>query len=342
MKVPYLDLARENIALLPELLEATERVMRSGRVLYGAELEAFEHEIAQWHGTAYAIGVASGTDAVEIALRATGAKAEFVTALTAPATINAMEAADVRPILVDIDPITRNAVGCGLQVHLYGLAEDACGQDVVEDVAHSMGATINGMLAGTMGRCGAISFYPSKIMGTVGDGGVVITNDKEIADKCRLIRHYGIDETGNIATRGQNSRLCELQAAYLRVKLPHVRRWISRRQELARRYGEELHDHVKIPAVPDDDVERSRVFHVYVVESDERDRIAAELKKQGIGTMQHYNLAIHQYARWSHLGEPGQFPHAEALARTCLSLPLYPYMRDEEQSAVIAAVKACT
>lgn len=345
MIVPYCDLSREHAALRDELHAAAARVLDSGRSLYGPELEAFEREIAEWHGVKYAVGVASGTDAVEIALRATSAgdpstgvvDSADVTAMTAPATINAMEAAGTIPILKDIDPVTRNARNCDLQVHLYGLAEPAEGADV-EDVAHSMGATHGGKLAGTMGRCGAISFYPSKILGACGDGGAIITNDKEIADACRLIRHYGIDE-GDIATRGQNSRLSEMQAAILRVKLPHVRGWIARRQEIAARYSAELAGRVEIPLVPPSS---GHVYHVYVIQHEERDRSAAALRDRGIGTMVHYGRAIHQYTRWKALGEPGQFPNAERLAAECLSLPIYPFMRDDEVEAVIKAVRECT
>jgi len=338
--VPYCDLAREHAALRDELHAAACRVLDSGRSLYGPELEAFEREIADWHGVRYAVGVASGTDAVEIALRATSAgdpstgvgDTATVTAMTAPATINAAEAAGTTPILVDIDPVTRNAPRCSLQVHLYGLAEDAAHADV-EDVAHAMGATHNGRLAGTMGKCGALSMYPSKILGAAGDGGVIITNDAEIAEACRLIRHYGIDKgSGDIKGRGQNSRLSEMQAAILRVKLPHVKEWIARRREIAARYASELMGRWN----------SEHVYHVYVYEHPERDRIAAQLASKGIGVMSHYSRAVHQYTRWAHLGEPGQFPNAERLARECLSLPCYPFLTEAEQDAVIEAVKEAT
>ena len=353
--IPFADLSREHAALRDELHAAAARVLDSGRSLYGPELEAIEREIADWHGVKYAVGVASGTDAVEIALRATSASdpstgvvdSADVTAMTAPATINAMEASGTIPILKDIDPVTRNARNCDLQVHLYGLAEDATRADV-EDVAHAMGATWNGQLAGTMGRCGALSAYPSKILGAAGDGGVIITNDAEIAEACRLIRHYGLTETRDIQRRGQNSRLSEMQAAILRVKLPHVNEWIERRQAIARQYDEELFGHVTIPATlasegrEDYAHDVEHVYHVYVIESPERDRIAAHLRERGISTMVHYGRAIHQYTRWAHLGEPGQFPNAERLAAECLSLPLYPFLRDDEVDAVIAAVKEAT
>ena len=344
--VPFVDLGRENRALRVELLEAADRVLRSGRLLFGAELEAFEHEIAAWHGVKFAVGVASGTDAVEIALRATSKMASdddrndvvSVTAFTAVPTINAIEAAGCTPELVDPQAHTRNATFTALAVHLYGLPVAAEGADV-EDVAHAMGARMCGRLTGTMGACGALSFYPSKIMGAVGDGGAIITDEPGIAERARKIRHYGFEESGDIAMRGQNSRLSELQAAFLRVKLPHVEGWIDRRREIAARYSAELAGRVTVPVERDDEV---HVYHVYVIEHPERDRIKAALVERGIGTQIHYARAIHQHERWAHLGEPFKFEVAERLASTVLSLPCYPYLLDSEQDAVIAAVKDCT
>ncbi len=341
MLVPFCDIGRENEALATGLTEAFERVRKSGRVLYGDELEAFEREIAEWHGVRFAVGVASGTDAVEVALRAatneTGGVT--VTAMTAVPTINAMEAAGMGPLLVDCHPLTRNAAAyAGLAVHLYGLASLTGATPLVEDVAHSMGATVGSRLAGTMGDCGALSFYPSKIMGTLGDGGCIITNDPVIADRARKIRHYGFDDDGDVVTRGQNSRLCEMQAAFLRVKLPHVHGWIDRRREIAARYTEELKGRVVTPCEPPSS---KHVYHCYVIESEHRDMLKAKLTALGVGTMVHYPRAIHQYDRWRGLGEKGSFPVAEKLAATVLSLPCYPYLRDDEQDWVIKAVKEC-
>lgn len=338
--VPFCDLGRESRALEAQLNDAAFRVIRSGRFLYGPELEAFEREIAEWHGVKYAVGVASGTDAVEIALRANGMVHVSTTAMTAVPTVNAIEASGVSPGLVDPRFDTRNVEGyaLGVAVHLYGLASDATGS-FVEDVAHAMGATVGGRLAGTMGRCGALSFYPSKILGACGDGGAIITNDPDIADRARRIRHYGRDVNGDVSSRGQNSRLSEMQAALLRVKLPYVHSWIDRRREIAARYNAELAGKVRVPFEPRG---RRAVFHVYVVESDERDQLAARLMGAGVQTMVHYDKAIHEHPRWRHLGEPGQFPDAELLARTVLSLPCYPYLTDEEQTEVIKAVKENT
>lgn len=343
MKIPFCDVGRENRALETQLTEAAQRVIRSGRVLYGPELEAFEQEIAAWHGVKHAVGVASGTDAIEVALRATGCSGRFVatSAMTAVPTVNAIEAADADVILVDPEPETRTALTTHrreVRVHLYGLALPAVGV-TVEDVAHAMGATVDGSMAGTMGQCGALSFYPTKIFGALGDGGAVITNDDEIAKRARRIRHYGVEEDGDIALRGQNSRLSEIQAAFLRVKLGCVNEWIRRRREIAARYSAELGARVKTPFEPPG---CQSVYHVYVMEHPERDRIAKGLAERGIGTMVHYPRAIHEYDRWSLLGRDGAFPVAERLAREVLSLPCYPFLEEAEQDAVIAAVKELT
>lgn len=340
MIVPFCDLTRESRALEAPLMEAAQRVIRSGRFLYGAELEAFEHELAAWHGVKYAVGVASGTDAVEIALRA-GMGAPYrtgTTAMTAVPTINAIEAAGSQAMLFDPDPVTRNADRTWLRVHLYGLMT-ATDFTQVEDCAHAMGATKDGRVAGTNGHTGALSFYPTKLLGACGDGGALITNDKDIADRARSIRHYGTTEDGAVSMRGQNSRLSELQASFLRTKLPLVHGWINQRRALAARYNEELAGRVTLPTEP---AGCRHVYHVFAVEHSERARIVAGLTERGIGVMRHYPLAIHQHERWKHLGEPGQFPVAEKLAATVFSLPLYPYLTGEEQTAVINAVKELT
>lgn len=347
MNVPFCDLGRESRELERELTEAAARVIRSGRFLFGPELEAFEHEIAEWHGVKHAVGVASGTDGVELALRAThegraslGLRAEPVTlpAFCPPPCINAVEAAGEVGSLVDIDPVTRMGKFTTLAVHMFGMAQEAEWADV-EDCAHSMGATVNGKLAGTMGACGAISFFPSKTLGAIGDGGVIITDSAPMAETLRRLRHYGVEETGDIHLRGQNSRLSEMQAAALRVKLPLVKGWIERRRQIAERYTAELRGKV---AVPFESVGVRSVWHVYAVEHPERDRLKKALNDRGIGTQVHYARAIHQYGRWAHLGREGAFVHSERLAATVLSLPCYPYLTDEEQTAVIEAVKAAT
>ena len=337
--IPFCDLSRQAEALAADYANAFERVMRSGRFLFGPECEALEAELAAWHGVKHCVCVASGTDAIEIALRAQGihSKSLYTSTMTAPATPNAIEASGNVPWFKDIDPRTRNATGCDVQVHIYGLAELA-DTAKVEDCAHAMGAWVNGKLAGTMGRCGALSFYPTKILGAMGDGGAVLTDSELVAHDARSIRHYGRNEMGNITLRGQNSRMSEVQAALLRVSLTHVDDWIARRRKIAERYSAELHGKVVTPWTP---AGCEPVYHVYVIESEQRDELAEGLYTcHGIDTMQHYPRPIHAHARWN--DQPDRYPHADALAKRCLSLPCYPYLTDSEQTKVINAVKELT
>lgn len=342
--IPYHDIQRANQALRAPLLEACKRVIDSGRYLYGAELEAFEHELGEWMGVRHVVGVASGTDAVEIALRATGygnGDEVFTSALTAPATINAIEAAGCQPVLADVSPTTRNVEESDqtVRVHLYGLGTlKNASPPAVEDCAHALGAEIGGRKVGTFGLAGAISFYPTKNLGALGDGGAVVTNDAGAAERARLIRHYGVDN-GDVRLRGQNSRLNEIQAALLRVKLHHLDAWNDERRAIARVYNEALHDKVVVPYEPPG---HKHVYHCYAIEHPERDRLSKALFDAQAGTMVHYPKAIHQHTRWADLGHPGEFPVAERLARTVLSLPCYPGLTDDERDRVIATVRANT
>jgi dTDP-3-amino-3,4,6-trideoxy-alpha-D-glucose transaminase len=344
VRIPFLDLGRQTAALASELEAAFRRVAASGRYLFGPEVEAFEAELAAWLGARHVVAVASGTDALEIALRALGVAAGepvATTAFTAVATVNAIEAAGGAPVLVDIDATTRNAervaeAGCRLAVavHLHGLPCRA-GADV-EDVAHALGARVGDRRAGTLGAIAALSFYPTKNLGALGDGGAIVTGDAELAARAPDIRHYGGLERGEVAARGQNSRLGELQAAFLRVKLPRVDGWNARRRAIAARYREALAGRVGLPAEAPG---CQPAWHVFAIEHPERDRLARGLADAGVGTMVHYPRAIHEHARYRPLGEPGRFPVAERLARTILSLPCYPELRDDEIDEIVAAVR---
>lgn len=346
MRVPFVDLSRQNVALMPELCKAFNRVVLSGRVLFGTELDRFEHSLASWFGLKHAIGVASGTDALEIALRVLGIRdgdRVQCPAFTAVPTINAVEAAGAQPRLVDVDANTRNATvpvdGRCIAVHLYGLPIVTDHRPLVEDCAHAMGATVDGRLVGTSGSVAAISFYPTKTLGALGDGGAIVTDDDLVASRAREVRHYGGLGEGDVTSRGQNSRLSELQAAFLAVKLPHVRTWNERRRAIAARYTAELNRHVQVPL---ESPGQRCTYYVYVIEHDDRDRLADGLTKLGVGHMVHYPKAIHEYARYSSLGEKGEFPVSERLARTVLSLPCYPELSEAEQDYVIRAVKDLT
>lgn len=349
MRVPFVQLAPQNVALEPELTEAFRRVLASGRYLMGPEVEAFEHQLAAWHGLPHAVALGSGTDSCEVAIRACGWSDQTVAtpAFGAVPTINAIEAAGAVPVLVDVDPVTRGVsfdtlaqakTDGAIVVHMFGMPCDVPA-GAIEDCAHAQGAILNGHRVGTIGRAGALSMFPTKCLGAMGDGGAIITSDPELAARARATRHYGGLLSGDVEGRGQNSRLSELSAAILSIKLRHLHNWNARRRYLAERYSDALRGKVLVPAdVPG----RDSSFHVYVVEYDERDRLKAALEKRGIGSQIHYPKPLHFYRRWRHLGAPGDFPVSERLAATVLSLPLYPELTEEDQDAVIAAVKEAT
>ncbi len=350
MRVPFVALERQNIALSQELISAFGKVLVSGRYLFGSELDAFEREAAAAIGVPYVVGLASGTDACEVAMRATFPRGARVStpAFGAVPTINAIVAAGLEPVLTDVDPVTRGVsaetlarvqVDGHVVVHMFG---QPCyvPTGAIEDCAHAQGATILGEQVGTWGAAGAFSAFPTKCLGTMGDGGWIATKDEALAKRARAIRHYGFtNDRADVQGDGINSRLCELQAALLRVKLPYLDIWNERRRRIAVRYTSELAGKVTTPR---EYTGLISVYHVYVVEHPERDRIKAGLEERGIGCMVHYPKALHEYSRWSHLGARGDFPVSERLARTVLSLPMHPDLTEAEQDAVIGAVKELT
>lgn len=376
MKVPFVALDRENVARSPEFQSAFWRVLSSGRYLMGPEVAAVEAALAEWHKVDHCVGVASGTDACEVALRACGlseGKTVKTPAFGCPPTISAIEAAGATPVLVDVDPMTRGVSFATLReakadgaivVHMFGEPCDVPA-DAVEDCAHAQGATqlqmsdfavadvsppVDGIstnismklmpkVVGSIGRAGALSFFPTKCLGIMGDGGAIVTSDEGVASRARSIRHYGGLLDGDVSMRGQNSRLSELSAAFVAIKLAFLKEANEKRRKIASRYSAELKGRVTVPRSRFD---AEAVYHCYVIEHPERDRIKADLEARGIGCMIHYPKALHQYSRWAHLGEPGQFPTSERLAATVLSLPCFPTMTDVEVEAVIAAVREVT
>jgi dTDP-4-amino-4,6-dideoxygalactose transaminase len=333
-----------------EIDEAIARVLGAGRYILGPEVEAFERELAQYCGTRFAVGVGSGTEALHIALSALGIGAgdEVVTtAHTAVATATAIRMCGATPVFADIDEktftIDANQVADSITrktkaivpVHIYGQPAPVDGWDlpVVEDCAQAHGARIGTKRVGSFGIAGAFSFYPTKNLGGIGDGGAVVTNDPELARRMRLLREYGWVERYVSSTDGWNSRLDELQAAILRVKLRHLDEDNARRRLIAKRYDEALADSVVgIPFVRDG-VEH--VYHLYVVTSGDRDTLQLHLRDHGVGALVHYPVPIHrQPAFASRTG----LQRTERAAATVLSLPMYPELTDEEQRRVIDAV----
>jgi dTDP-4-amino-4,6-dideoxygalactose transaminase len=356
MKVPFADLARQNLPLRSALLDAFERVVDSGRYLMGPTVGTFENALAASLGLSHAVTTASGTDSCELAIRAVGwgpGSTVATPAFGAVPTIAAIEAAGATPVLVDVDPVTRGVsfetlaqarTDGAVVVHMFGQLCDVP-DDAIEDCAHAQGAArmISNLplpvLAGQQGIAGAFSFFPTKCLGALGDGGAVVTDDPEIAARVRALRHYGGLLDGDVTMQGQNSRLSELGAALLSVKLARLDEYKVQRMMIAGRYRAELKGHITVPT------ERpweAPSYHCFVVEHPERDRIKAALEARGIGTMIHYPKPIHFYRRWRHLGAPGDFPVSERLAATVLSLPCFPGFREDEQDAVIAAIKECT
>lgn len=360
--IPFNDLKPLARELTAELEEAALRVLHSGWYILGPELEAFEAGFAAWHGTEHAVGVANGTDAIELALRALGIGPgdEVITVShTAVATVCAVERAGATPVLVDVDeatftmdpaaaaaavtPRTRAIV----PVHLYGQPADMGalvalasrhGLALVEDCAQAHGARLGGRLVGTFGHLAAFSFYPTKNLGALGDAGAVITGDAGLAEKLRRLRHYGQTVRYRHEERGVNSRLDEMQAALLRAKLAHLAAHTGARRRLAGRYGAGL-EGVIPPAVRPG---AEHVFHLYVVRHPRRDALMAALSEQGIGTLIHYPIPVHRQAAYADLGyAPGTLPVTERIAGEILSLPLYIGLTEQNVDTIVEAVNGC-
>ncbi|PYV06486.1 MAG: transcriptional regulator [Acidobacteria bacterium] len=362
---PFLDLKAQFDDIKNEVMEAVSRVFEDQRFILGPEVELLENEIAALVGARAAVGCASGSDALLLSLKALGigpGDEVITTPFTFVATVGSMARAGARPVLVDIRPDTFNldsnlieaAISSRtraiLPVHLFGLAADldpilqlaeAHRLAVVEDAAQAIGACYRGRHVGSLGAAGCFSFYPSKNLGGAGDGGMVTTNDAQVADQLRRLRDHGRSQKYSHEVLGMNSRLDALQAAILRVKLLHLANWTRRRQEKAERYRAlfdefALDGNVKLPAAP------PACFHVYnqfTVRSSERDRLREFLRARGIPTEIYYPRPLHLQPAFGYLGyRAGEFPAAEAASREVLSLPIYPELKEEHQGAVVRAI----
>ncbi len=351
--IPVIDLKKQYESIRPELDDAIARVLTKGSFILGSEVVAFEKEFAEYCEVSHAVGVASGTEALQLALLACGVGENdevLTTAHTAVATVSAIEATGAHPVLVDID-LNRYALNPNLlaqsitlrtraiiPVHLYGCPVDMNpviqfarekNLFVVEDCSQAHGALYEGRKVGSLGDIAAFSFYPTKNLGAFGDGGTVVTDNAELAEKVRLLRQYGWKEHYISSVKGINSRLDELQAAILRVKLRRLDEWNLRRRELANLYFELLADtDLVLPAQP----ENSRhVFHQFVIRHPQRDALKKYLKERGIQSLIHYPLPTHLQPAYAELGySAGSLPHAEKASREVLSLPLYPELTEEK------------
>jgi len=359
-RVPFLDLSRQETELSDEISDAFARVLRAGNFILGDEVQSFEDEFAAYCGTGYGVGVASGTDALVLALKATGLQPGddvLVPAFSAPPTGVAIALAGGHPIFVDIDLLTFN-IDCNLieaaigpatrflvVVHLYGggadmpaLMEIAARHDlaIIEDCAQAHGTALGGKKAGAWGRAGAYSFYPTKNLGAYGDAGMVVTRDEDLARRLRSLRNYGKSGRDRLEEVGMNSRLDELQAAMLRVKLRYLDDWNISRKRLASRYLEGLKGlPLQLPMWKEGD---GHCFHLFVIACEERDELADHLVNYGIETGIHYSIPLHlQKPFMDASGTP--CPRAEWAAKSVLSLPLYPQLRDDEQDRVIEGIR---
>ena len=362
MSIPAANPRAQYAAHRAEIDAAIAHVLDAGRYILGEETRAFEREFAEYLGVGHAIGVGSGTEALHLALRACGVGPgdEVITVShTAVATVAAIELAGAEPRLVDIDPQTctldprqleraiTSRTRAVVPVHLYGAPADLDpifdiayrhGLKVIEDCAQAHGATYRGRRVGAWGDVAAFSFYPTKNLGAIGDGGLVATGDARLAERARLLREYGWSERYVSAIAGWNSRLDELQAAILRVKLRFLDADNARRLELAAIYDELLPPGVRKPAAPDGG---EHVYHLYVIRHPRRDRLAAHLRDKDIGTGIHYPVPIHlQPAYRGRLGDAGSLPETERAAREILSLPMYPELADDQARQVAEAIRA--
>ncbi|HUP99636.1 MAG TPA: DegT/DnrJ/EryC1/StrS family aminotransferase [Aeromicrobium sp.] len=352
--IRFLDLKAAHEPIRQELHDAVSRVVASGWFVLGPEVEAFENEWAAFVGAQHCISVGNGLDALTLTLRACGVEPGdevLVPSHTFVATWLAVAACGAVPVPVEVDPATFNltaeaissAIGprtrAVLPVHLYGqpfdsqrLAAAAGDVLVVEDAAQAHGARWNGTRVGGAGNAACWSFYPSKNLGALGDGGAVTTDDPELAAQLRLLRNYGSRQKYVHEQAGVNSRLDEMHAAALRVQLQHLDRFNERRREIARRYTEGLAGVVTTPFVA---AEAEHVWHLYVIRSDGRDRLADRLRASGVETLIHYPTPCHQQPAFSR-GE--SLPIAETMAATVLSLPMGPHLTDEDVERVIGLV----
>jgi dTDP-4-amino-4,6-dideoxygalactose transaminase len=360
--IPMNGFRREAPALRERELAAVDRVLRSGWYILGNEVREFEAEWARATGTAHAVGVGNGMDAIEIGLRALGIGPEdevITTAMTAFASVLAILRAGAKPVLADIDPATaqmslESAQRClgprtraVLLVHLYGHAHqldrwkafcDAAGVQLVEDCAQAHLASWNGIRAGAWGTLGAFSFYPTKNLGAIGDGGALVTGDPSLAALARQLRNYGQSERYHHPVLGLNSRLDELHAAILRVRLAVLEDYTARRQEIARAYRAGTANRaLRLLAAPAE--EANHVHHLFVLCSGERERLAEHLCARGIESLIHYPIPVHRQPPCTDLRrDPLGLEAAERHGRECLSIPCNPQLTGDEVEAVIKAL----
>ncbi|WMT92835.1 DegT/DnrJ/EryC1/StrS family aminotransferase [Pelagibacterium sp. H642] len=364
MKIPLVDLVAQNGDVADEIRAGWEDVLATGSFIGGPAVEEFEASYARFIGVDHCIGVANGTDAIEMALRAVGVESQSEVILPANsfvATAEAVARIGAVPVLVDVDPVhslidpekvaaaITSSTRAIVPVHLYGQTApveallpiaESCGAVIVEDAAQSQGSLRFGRQSGSLGTVAATSFYPGKNLGAAGDAGAVLTNDPAIAQRTRMLGGHGSRVKYIHDIVGFNSRLDALQAVVLSAKLRRLTEWNRRRRDAAALYHQILQDFptVSLPVVMDGNDD---VWHLYVVRVPERDTVLAALQREGIGAAIHYPVPIHLTGAFSHLSYgPGSFPVAEQAAGEILSLPLYPHIAAADQHLVADRLRA--
>jgi len=363
VSVPFLDLRPIHEPLADQVMADLARVVDAGTFINGPEVAAFESAFGRYCGTAHCVGMSNGLDALRLALlaaRLESGSEVIVPANTFVATLEAVTQAGLVPVPVDaldadycLDPAAVEAAVTErtqaiVPVHLYGQLADMTsllalakrqGLVVIEDAAQAHGATRDGFRAGGAGLAAAFSFYPGKNLGAMGDAGALVTDDEALADRARALREHGQRSKYLHEVEGYTARLDTVQAVFLLHKLPHLDRWNEQRAEVATWYSESLEGvgDLRLPPVPDNS---SPVWHLYVVRTAEPERLAEFLRERGIGTGRHYPVPPHLNVAYAWLGfREGAFPVSEALARECLSLPIFPGLTEAQAGAVTSAVR---
>ncbi|PIC85451.1 transcriptional regulator [Sporosarcina sp. P20a] len=365
MKVQMLDLSEQYKIIKHEVLQKLDEVMSSSQFILGSYVKQVENNIAEMSKTKYGIGVANGSDAIHIALQAAGVKAGdevITTSFTFFATAGAIARANAVPVFVDIDPITYNIDPSKIEevitektkaiipVHLYGQMADMnpiieiaekYKLHVIEDAAQAIGSTYKGKQVGEMSSAATYSFFPTKNLGAYGDGGMVVSNVENLAEQARVIRVHGSKPKYHHHVLGYNSRLDEMQAAVLSVKLPHLPIWSEDRRKHAAYYTEKLNEVLGDRVVTPVEIEGNyHVFHQYTLRVERRDELQSYLKEQGVSTMIYYPIPLHMQPVFKDLGyKVGDLPETEKAAQEALSLPMFPELKREQQDYIIDKIK---
>ncbi len=358
MIVPQIDLVKQHKDLRTEIFRVFEDILSSGRFILGRYVEEFERKAAEYLNVRYGVGVNSGTDALVIGLRSVGigrGDKVITTTFSFFATVESIMLVGAEPVLVDIDERTFNisvedvkskmseGIKAIIAVHLFGQMAEVEklkfeGVHLIEDAAQAFGAMRNGIKAGSFGDVGAFSFYPTKNLSALGDGGLITTNIPEVYKNAKSLRVHGsYNEKYKHENIGYNSRLDEIQAAFLLVKLRYIDEWNRKRNEIAKIYDEELKDFVMIPYVLEGNF---HIYHQYTIRTDARDKLAEHLRKNGIGVSIYYPIPLHLQKPLRELGyKEGEFPVAEKISKEVLSIPIYPEMEEWQVEFVISKIK---